>query len=452
MPRPSCSRNRRRGCSMRRVVFASDDPRLEARGEAVRSIVDAALRIARDGVDNLVSFDELAAFPDRFRDVLERPVDDEGDGRLRGRRDRRGEGRRARAARGSRPRVRRREAPHRRDRLLRPGRRRLRDRARATRPSPTRCASASASCCSTSTRTRRWCRPICSPRSSRGSAVMAVGDPHQAIYGWRGASAGNLGGFAAAFSPGIPSAQYSLLTSWRNSARVLDAANAVLAPLAASAAVPVAGLRARPGAPAGEVEFGFDSDLDAEADRVAGWFDRVRAERGPRGRSTTGRHPLPQQEAHGPLRRRARSSRHPASDPGPRRAPVDARGRRRRVRAAGDQRPERRLGPHPPARGSALGDRASRPPRARGSGPPHRAARFRAAAARSRGGRGHPRQRGRRRRLARRRPRLRAAPQARPRLAGGLHRRRRANGFGRRHPSSRDCGRRSGCRCPSWCG
>ena len=33
---------------------------------------------------------------------------------------------------------------------------------------------------------------------------MAVGDPHQAIYGWRGASAGNLGGFAAAFSPGEP--------------------------------------------------------------------------------------------------------------------------------------------------------------------------------------------------------------------------------------------------------
>ena len=58
---------------MRRVVFSSDDPRLETRGEAVRSIVDAALRIARDGVDNLVSFDDLAAFPERFRDVLERP-------------------------------------------------------------------------------------------------------------------------------------------------------------------------------------------------------------------------------------------------------------------------------------------------------------------------------------------------------------------------------------------
>ena len=73
MPRPSLLSESAAWLLMRRVVFASDDPRLETRGEAVRSIVDAALRIARDGVDNLVSFDELAAFPSRFRDVLERP-------------------------------------------------------------------------------------------------------------------------------------------------------------------------------------------------------------------------------------------------------------------------------------------------------------------------------------------------------------------------------------------
>src|SRR5690606_8529802 len=49
------------------------------------------------------------------------------------------------------------------------------------------------------------------------TAVMAVGDPHQSIYGWRGASAGNLGGFAAAFSSDGEAPTYSLLTSWRNS-------------------------------------------------------------------------------------------------------------------------------------------------------------------------------------------------------------------------------------------
>ncbi|MGZ8804702.1 MAG: 3'-5' exonuclease, partial [Microbacterium sp.] len=121
-----------------------------------------------------------------------------------------------------------------------------------------------------------------------GTAVMAVGDPHQAIYGWRGASAGNLGGFSGSFSPQASCAQYSLLTSWRNSADVLAAANAVLAPLAASAVVPVHELRARPAAPRGAVELAFDADLDTEADRVAEWFAHVRSERAAGSRTTTG--------------------------------------------------------------------------------------------------------------------------------------------------------------------
>jgi DNA helicase-2/ATP-dependent DNA helicase PcrA len=58
---------------MRRVVLESDDPRLEVREEALRSIIDAALRIARDAADNRVDLDELARFPARFSDVLERP-------------------------------------------------------------------------------------------------------------------------------------------------------------------------------------------------------------------------------------------------------------------------------------------------------------------------------------------------------------------------------------------
>src|SRR3546814_9204160 len=91
---------------------------------------------------------------------------------------------------------------------------------------------------------------------------MAVGDPHQAIYAWRGASAGNLAGFPAAFASGGDCLRFSLLTSWRNSGRVLDAANAVLQPLARGAAVDVDALRARPGAPAGEVTATFERDLE----------------------------------------------------------------------------------------------------------------------------------------------------------------------------------------------
>ncbi|MGX8249547.1 hypothetical protein, partial [Escherichia coli] len=81
---------------------------------------------------------------------------------------------------------------------------------------------------------------------------------------------------------------FSLLTSWRNSARVLTAANAVLAPLASRSPVAVEELRSRPGAPEGVVEAIFERDLDTEADRVAEWFAGVRAARAADGRATTG--------------------------------------------------------------------------------------------------------------------------------------------------------------------
>ncbi len=64
--------------------------------------------------------------------------------------------------------------------------------------------------------------------------VMAVGDPHQAIYGFRGASADALRQFVARFGDDAVS-RFSLSVSWRNEASILNAANAAVAPLAASA-------------------------------------------------------------------------------------------------------------------------------------------------------------------------------------------------------------------------
>lgn len=273
---------------MRRVVFASDDPRLEERGEAVRSIVDAALRIARDGVDNLVDFDALAAFPERFRTVRELPSTN----------------RRTTVYADVA------DAVERVDALAL-----LTDLAREYAAEKLRLGVidfsdqvagalevvASHPAVADDLRDRYRVVLLDEYQDTSvaqtdllaalfaGTGVMAVGDPHQAIYGWRGASAGNLGGFSDAFSPGSPCARYALLTSWRNSASVLSAANAVLAPLAASGGtVAVEELRARPGAPAGAVELGFDADLDTEADRVAEWFARVRAERAQEGLPTTG--------------------------------------------------------------------------------------------------------------------------------------------------------------------
>jgi DNA helicase-2/ATP-dependent DNA helicase PcrA len=58
-----------------------------------------------------------------------------------------------------------------------------------------------------------------------GHPVTAVGDPCQSIYGWRGASAGNLARFAREFPVGgRPAAVVQLATSFRNTGRVLDVA------------------------------------------------------------------------------------------------------------------------------------------------------------------------------------------------------------------------------------
>src|SRR5262249_24736745 len=87
-----------------------------------------------------------------------------------------------------------------------------------------------------------------------GHPVTAVGDPHQSIYGWRGAAAGSISRYPTTFraADGARAATFPLATSWRNDARILAVANVIGAALDD---MPGAGvqLRARPGAPAGRV-------------------------------------------------------------------------------------------------------------------------------------------------------------------------------------------------------
>jgi len=66
-----------------------------------------------------------------------------------------------------------------------------------------------------------------------GHPVTAVGDPAQAIYGWRGASAANLRRFAAHFRTALaePAPVLPLTVSFRNDELVLDVANALSAEL-----------------------------------------------------------------------------------------------------------------------------------------------------------------------------------------------------------------------------
>ena len=113
-----------------------------------------------------------------------------------------------------------------------------------------------------------------------GMGVMAVGDPHQSIYGWRGASADNLSQFGGAFCrEGQRVVNYTLSTSWRNPSSVLDAANTLAAPLTEKSRVPVKTLHARPGAPTGDITAVYEESILEEAAAVAQWFkDRVTGE------------------------------------------------------------------------------------------------------------------------------------------------------------------------------
>ncbi|WP_159498303.1 ATP-dependent DNA helicase [Microbacterium sp. 18062] len=272
---------------MRRVVLASEEPALDTFEGALRTLVDQALRVARDAVDNLVDLAELERFPSRFRAVLERPSES---ARTSVYADIRTD-----AAAVDRLALLARLAGEYAERKRRLG---VIDFADQVAGAYEIAMADSAVAADLRDRYRvvlldeyqdtSVVQTLLLARLFGGSAVMAVGDPHQAIYGWRGASAGNLDGFAAAFAPRAECARFTLLTSWRNSPAVLAAATAVLAPLAARAAVPVGELRARPGAAPGEVEIVTEPDLDAETEAVAAWFVRVRRDRAAAGRSTTG--------------------------------------------------------------------------------------------------------------------------------------------------------------------
>jgi len=109
-----------------------------------------------------------------------------------------------------------------------------------------------------------------------GHAVTAVGDPHQSIYGWRGASASGLARFPERFRTrgGAPAAVRYLSTSWRNDAVVLAAANVAAGPLRERArlvgtGVDVPPLDLRPGAGTGVVRAHVAATSEEEAEAAA---------------------------------------------------------------------------------------------------------------------------------------------------------------------------------------
>ncbi|ROR73712.1 ATP-dependent DNA helicase [Bogoriella caseilytica] len=109
-----------------------------------------------------------------------------------------------------------------------------------------------------------------------GHSVTAVGDPNQAIYGWRGASAASLKRFREQFTTadGAPAPTLDLTTAWRNDHGILRLANAVAAPLRATSPFAVRELTARPGAGPGHVRAALASTQPEEAEEVAAFLEQ----------------------------------------------------------------------------------------------------------------------------------------------------------------------------------
>ena len=108
-----------------------------------------------------------------------------------------------------------------------------------------------------------------------GHPVMAVGDPSQAIYTWRGASAGTM----ASFSKYFPKAQgqtgreqFSLPTTFRNDKIILAAANAISAQIKADGGQQVVDLEARDDAGPGELAYGIYETVETESQAIAEYF------------------------------------------------------------------------------------------------------------------------------------------------------------------------------------
>ena len=121
--------------------------------------------------------------------------------------------------------------------------------------------------------------------------VTAVGDPNQAIYGWRSASSETLDTFSQSFNSNAT--RYSLLTTWRNDQSILEIANVMIDQIAQDnanlSATPglvkaqkvIEKLSPKPDAKTGEVICGIYETQMQEAQAIAEyfakfWFDPVR--------------------------------------------------------------------------------------------------------------------------------------------------------------------------------
>ena len=117
--------------------------------------------------------------------------------------------------------------------------------------------------------------------------VTAVGDPNQAIYGWRSASSETLDTFSQSFNS--KATRYTLLTTWRNDEAILNLANVMIDTISTNSNAEK--LDVRPNAKTGEVLCGVYETAAQEGKAIAEyfakyWFDKKRADQSDNEKST----------------------------------------------------------------------------------------------------------------------------------------------------------------------
>ena len=108
--------------------------------------------------------------------------------------------------------------------------------------------------------------------SGRGHPVTAVGDPFQAIYGWRGAAAANIEQFETGFlkADGSEAESYPLTVNRRSGTRILEVANQVSTSLRASSKTEGTGNLVAPvGSEEGSLATGMFKTSECEIDWLA---------------------------------------------------------------------------------------------------------------------------------------------------------------------------------------
>jgi DNA helicase-2/ATP-dependent DNA helicase PcrA len=130
----------------------------------------------------------------------------------------------------------------------------------------------------------RLLRALCGP----GYPVMAVGDPDQNIYAWRGASLANLLRFAAGFGNGGAAVERPLYVNFRSGSRILAVADEVIGRVPEERRAPDKTLRPHPDRGAGRVRGFVAADERSEARRIAGLIKEMAAGRD---RTTQGEEP-----------------------------------------------------------------------------------------------------------------------------------------------------------------